>query len=207
VSLLIIIYLFILGIAALLAEMVLPVIFSMTLPVLNALGFGSALIPLVVIYASLELGDERALLLACVLGLSLDLTSSHHLGSSGLLLGLLSLLIMTQARKPMAHLWIFRLTFVLVGTFGYLVLDYFITQVELVSNHPNVANHWVIPDYFTSKAETGRSHWPLAVWSKITFASLSNLVLCPFFFVLAGLLPRLCGWKPAYEFKERRFQA
>jgi len=184
VPLLIVIYLLILGVAALLAEMVLPVIFSVSFPVLNVLGFGSALIPLVVIYASLELGDERAPMLACALGLLLDLTSSHHLGSSVLLLGLLSLLIITQARRPMAHLWIFRLMFVLVGTFGYLVLDYLITQVEL-----------------------GRWYWPLAAWSKITFASLMNLVLYPFFFVLAGLLPRLCGWRPVYELTERRFRA
>ncbi|MCE0497586.1 MAG: hypothetical protein LV481_06540 [Methylacidiphilales bacterium] len=181
--LLIVIYIFILGVAALLAEMVLPVIFSVTFPVLNALGIGTALIPLVVIYASLELGDERAPMLACALGLLLDLTSSHHLGSSVLLLGVLSLLIVTQARKPLAHLWIFRLTFILVGTFGYLVLDYLITQVEL-----------------------GRWYWPLDAWSKITFASLANLVLCPFFFVFAGLLPRLCGWQPVYELTERRFR-
>ena len=161
-----------------------PVIFSVTIPALNVLGFSSALIPLVVIYASLELGDERAPLLACALGLLLDLTSSHHLGSSVLLLGLLSLLIVTQARKPPAHLWIFRLTFVLVGTFGYLVFDYLITQIEL-----------------------GRWYWSLAAWSKITFASLSNLVLYPIFFVSAGLPPRLCGWKPVYELTERRFQA
>jgi cell shape-determining protein MreD len=184
VPLLIVIYLLILGIAALLAEMILPVIFSVTFPVLNVLGLGSALIPLVVIYASLELGDERAPLLACILGLLLDLTSSHHLGSSVLLLGLLSLLIITQARKPLAHLWIFRLTFILVGTFGYLVLDYLITQIEL-----------------------GRWYWSLAAWSKITFASLLNLILYPFFFVLAGFLPRLCGWKPVYELTERRFRA
>ncbi len=184
--LLIVLYLLLIGVAALLAEMILPVIFSVTFPVLNVLGFGSALIPLVVIYASLELGDERAPLLACALGLLLDLnlTSYHHLGCSGLLLGLLSLLIVTQARKPPAHLWIFRLTFVLVGTFGYLVLDCLITQVEL-----------------------GRWHWPLAAWSKITFSSLLNLVLYPIFFVLTGFLPRLCGWKPVYELTERRFKA
>jgi cell shape-determining protein MreD len=184
VRLLIVIYLLTLGVAALLAEMILPVIFSVTIPVLNVLGFSSALIPLVVIYASLELGDERAPLLACALGLLLDLTSSHHLGSSVLLLGLLSLLIVTQAHKPPAHLWIFRLTFVLVGTFGYLVLDYLVTQVEL-----------------------GRWYWPLAAWSKITFASLLNLVLYPIFFALAGFAPRLCGWKPVYELDERRYQA
>jgi len=184
VPLLIVLYLLILGVAALLAEMILPVIFSVTFPVLNVLGLATALIPLVVIYASLELGDERAPLLACALGLLLDLFSSHHLGVSILLLGLLSLLIVSQARKPLAHLWIFRLTFVLVGTFGYLVLDYLIRQVEL-----------------------GIWYWPLAAWSKITFTSLLNLVLCPPFFVLAGLLPRLCGWKPVYELDERRFKA
>ncbi len=181
--LLIVIYLLFLGIAALLAEMILPVIFSIACPILNVLGFSAALIPLVVIYASLELGDERAPLLACALGLLLDLFSSHHLGVSIFLLGLLSLLIVTQARNPLAHLWVFRLTFVLVGTFGYLTLDYLVTQLEL-----------------------GRWIWPLAAWSKITFASLLNLVLYPIFFVLAGLLPRLCGWKPVYELTDRRFQ-
>jgi len=183
VPLLIVFYFFILGIAALLAEMVLPVILAVSFPVLNVLGFSSALIPLLVIYASLELGDERAPLLACFLGLSLDLLSSHHLGISSVLLGLLSLLIITQAHKPLAQLWIFRLAFVLVGTFGYLVSDYLVTQIEL-----------------------GRWYWPLAAWSKITFASLLNLVLYPFFFVLAGLLPHLCGWKPAYAFPRRHSQ-
>jgi cell shape-determining protein MreD len=184
VPFLIVLYFLILGLAALLAEMILPVIFSVAFPVLNVLGFGSALVPLLVIYASLELGDERAPLLACALGLLLDLNSSHHLGSSVLLLGLLSLLIVSQAGKPLAHLWVFRLMFVLVGTFSYLVLDYLITQIEL--------DRW---------------DWPLAAWSKITFASLLNLILFPLFFYLAGLLPRLCGWKPVYEANERRFRA
>jgi len=39
-------------------------------PILNIVGFGSALVPLVVIYASLELGDERAPILAALLAFS-----------------------------------------------------------------------------------------------------------------------------------------
>ena len=78
------------GVLALLAQMILPVIFSVTVPALNVLGFSSVLVPLVVIYASLELGDERAPLIAAVLGLLLDLTSSSHLGTSVLILVSLS---------------------------------------------------------------------------------------------------------------------
>ncbi len=173
---LIVIYLLFLGILALLAQMILPVHF----PLLNIIGFGSALIPLVVIYSSLELGDERALLIAGILGLLLDLTSSHRLGISVLILCSLSALIISQAHKPESHQWLFRLTFVLVGTFSYLVLD-----------------------YLCILAETVRWSWPLAVWGKITFASILDLVLCPFFFLLAGLLPRLAGWKPSYEVTDR----
>jgi rod shape-determining protein MreD len=174
VPFLIVLYLLVVGTLAVLAQMILPVIFALTFPLLNVLGFGSALVPLVVIYASLELGDERAPLLAALLGLLLDLTSSYHLGTSMLVLVSLSALIATQAQKPEAHTFIFQLTFVLVGTFSYLLLDYVFIQIE-----------------------TARWAWSLDVWS--------NLLLCPFFFFLVGLPPRLLGWKPAYELKERRY--
>ena len=173
-----VIYLLFIGMLALLAQMILPSHF----PLLNVLGFSSALIPLVVIYASLELGDFWALLVAGVLGLLLDLASSpsHHMGTYVLILCGLSALIATQAHKPESHYWLFRMTFVLVGTFAYLLLDYLFILVE-----------------------TMRWSWPLAVWSKIAFASFLNLFLAPFFFYLVGLPPRLCGWKPAYEQTDR----
>jgi cell shape-determining protein MreD len=175
----IVLYLLLIGTLSLLAQMILPVIF----PILNVVGFGSALIPLVVIYASLELGDERAPLLAAILGLLLDLTApSHRLGVSVLILTSLSALIITQAHKPQSHHWAFRMTYVLVGTFVFLLFDYLFMLLE-----------------------TTRWYWPLDVWSKITFASLLNLVLAPFFFYLVGLLPRQCGWKPTYELRERQY--
>lgn len=177
VRFLIVLYLLVLGAAALLAQMILPVHF----PVLNVIGFGSALVPLVVIYASLELGDERALVVAGGLGLMVDLLpSSHRLGISVLVLCVLSALVVSQANKPESHQWLFRLMFVLVGTFAYLMLDYLFKLVE-----------------------TGRWAWPLDVWSKIAFASLLNLVLCPFFFIAAGFLPRRLGWKPSHEATDR----
>jgi len=176
VPVLIVLYLLAVGTMAVLAQMILPVIF----PMLSMVGFGSALVPLVVIYASLELGDERAPILAGILGVFLDLTSSDRFGTSVLVLCSLSALIVTQANRPEAHTWLFRLTFVLVGTFAFLMLDYILIL-----------------------AETGRWLWPLAVWSRITFASLLNLALSPFFFYLVGLPPRLCGWKPAYDIQER----
>lgn len=175
---LIVIYLLFLGLLALLAEMILPAHFL----ILSGIGFSSALVPLVVIYASLELADERAPILAGILGLFLDLASSHRLGVSVLILSALSALIVTQAHRPESHLWVFRLTFVLVGTFSFLLLDYLFTL-----------------------AETARWYWSLAVWSKITFASILNLLLFPPFFYLAGLPPRLCGWKPTYEQDERLY--
>ena len=164
------------GILALLAQMILPVIF----PILSVVGLDSALVPLVVIYASLELGDERAPILAGLLGLFLDLASSYRLGTSMLVLFSLSALIVTQAYRPESHTWPFRLIFVLVGTFAFSLMDYIFIL-----------------------AETARWYWPLAVWSKITFASLLNLLLCPFFFYLVGLPPRLFGWKPTYELHDR----
>jgi rod shape-determining protein MreD len=182
VPVLIVFYLLFIGVLAILAQMILPVIFSLTFPALNVFGFGSALVPLVVIYASLELGDERAPLLAAILGFLLDLTSSYHLGTSMLVLVCLSALITTQARKPEAHHWTFQIVFVLVGTFAYLLLDYIFILVQ-----------------------TMRWSWSLDVWSKITFASLLNLVLSPFFFFLVGLPARLCGWRPAHELTERRY--
>ena len=175
-AILIVLYLLVVGIVALLAQMILPVIF----PFLNVVGFGSALIPLLVIYASLELGDERAPVLAGILGLCLDLTSSHKLGISVLVLFSLSALIATQASKPESHTWPFRLVFVLVGTFAFFLMSYILIL-----------------------AEAARWYWPLAVWSRITFASLLNLLLCPFCFWLVGLIPRLCGWKPTYETQDR----
>jgi cell shape-determining protein MreD len=176
VPVLIVLYLLVIGAMALLVQMILPVIF----PLLNVVGFGSALVPLVVIYASLELGDERAPILAGILGVFLDLTSSHRLGTSVLVLFSLSALIVPQANRPESHTWLFRLIFVLVGTFTFFLLSYILIL-----------------------AETVRWYWPLAVWSKITFASLLNLFLAPFFFYLIGLPPRLCGWKPRYEIQER----
>jgi rod shape-determining protein MreD len=178
VPILIVIYLLAVGVVALLAQMILPVIF----PILNIVGFGSALIPLLVIYASLELGDERALVLAALLGFLLDLTSSHRLGTSVLVLFSLSALIATQASRPESHTWPFRLIFVLVGTFAFFLMSYILIL-----------------------AETSRWYWPLAVWSKITFGSLLNLILCPFCFFFVGLLPRFCGWKPAYENEDRYY--
>lgn len=176
--LLIVLYLLFIGTLALLAQMILPVIF----PVLNVVGFDSALIPLVVIYASLELADEHAPLLAAILGLLLDLTApSHRFGASVLILSALSALIVSQAHKPQSHHWVFRSTYVLVGTFVFLLLDYLFMLLE-----------------------TTRWYWPLDVWSKITFASLLNLALAPFFFYLVGWLPRRCGWKAAYELREQR---
>jgi rod shape-determining protein MreD len=179
VPFLIVFYLLFIGLLALLAQMILPVIF----PVLNIVGFGSALVPLVVIYASLELGDARAPLLGAILGLLLDLTpSSHHLGTSALILSCLSTLIVSQAHKPQSHHWAFRMTYVLVGAFVFILLDYLFMLLE-----------------------TARWYWPLDVWSKITFASLLNLAIAPFFFYFVGLLPRRCGWKPAYELHERQY--
>jgi rod shape-determining protein MreD len=178
VRVLIVLYLLVIGAVALLAQMTLPVIF----PFLSVIGFSSALVPLVVIYASLELGDERAPILAALLGVFLDLTSSHRLGTSVLVLFSLSALIVTQAYRPESHTWPFRLIFVLVGTFTFFLLTYILVL-----------------------AETVRWYWPLAVWSKITFASLLNLLLCPFFFYLTGLPPRLCGWKPDHELQERSY--
>jgi rod shape-determining protein MreD len=179
VRVLFVIYLLFIGILALLAQMILPVHF----PLLNIMGFNSALIPLVVIYASLELGDEWAILVAGILGLFVDLASSHRMGTSVLIFCSLSALIVTQAHKPESHYWLFRLTFVLVGTFAYLLLDYLFILME-----------------------TMRWAWPLAVWSKIAFASFLNLLLTPFFFYLVGLPPRLCGWKASYE-QTDRYQA
>jgi cell shape-determining protein MreD len=184
VPVLIVLYLLFVGVLALLAQMILPVIFAVTFPTLNVLGFNSTLIPLLVIYASLELGDERAPLIAAILGLLLDLNSppSARLGTSMFILTGLSVLITTQAHKPESHLWFIRLTFVLVGTFAFLLLDYIFILIQ-----------------------TARWSWPLDVWSKITFASLFNVVLSPIFFFLVSLPLRLCGWRPAYEQRERRY--
>jgi cell shape-determining protein MreD len=179
VPVLIVIYFFFIGIVALLAQMELPVIF----PLLDLTGIGSALIPLVVIYASLELGDERAPVLAGLLGLMLDLDGkTHRLGISVLLLTSLSVLIITQAQKAEMRFWAMRLSYVLVGTFGYMIVDYLFIQVENFT--------W---------------YWPLDVLTKITLASLFNLLLSPFFFLLVGLPPRLCGWKSAQELRKRRY--
>lgn len=176
---LIVLYLFIVGVVALLAQMELPGMF----PVLGLVGVGSALVPLVVIYASLELSDERAPVLAFVLGLLLDLiSSSHRLGISVMLLTSLSVLIVTQAHKKESAHWITRLTYVLVGTFGYLTADYVFALLQ----------QW-------------RWDWSLAAWSKITLASLLNFILSPLIFFLIGLPPRLCGWKPAREKRPRRY--
>ena len=176
---LIVLYLLVVGTAAMLAQMILPGHF----PILNIVGFGSALVPLVVIYASLELGDERAPILAALLGLFLDLNnSSQRLGTSVLILFSLSALIVTQASKPESHTWPFRLLFVLVGTFLFYLMGYVLDL-----------------------AETARWYWPLSVWSKIAFASLLNLFLCPFFFYLVSLPPRLFGWKPTYEIQDRYY--
>lgn len=176
---LIVIYFFFVGVAALLAQMVLPVMF----PLLDLTGVGSALLPLVVIYASLELGDERAPVLAGILGLLLDLDGkTHRLGVSVLLLSSLSVLIITQAKKAEMRFWVMRLSYVLVGTFAYLIVDYFFIQLENFT--------W---------------YWPLDVWSKITLAALFNLIVSPFFFLLVGLPPRLLGWQSAQELRQRPY--
>ena len=176
----IVLYLFFVGVLALLAQMELPVMF----PVLDLVGISSAIIPLIVIYASLELSDERAPILAALLGLLLDLNCPppHRLGVYVLLLTALSILIVTQAHKKESAHWITRLTYVLVGTFGYLIADFLLQLIEV--------GHW---------------HWPLAVWSKITLASLLNFILSPLLFLLIGLPPRLCGWKPARETRPRPY--
>jgi rod shape-determining protein MreD len=173
---LVVFYLLFIGVLALLAQMLLPHMF----PLLSALGLGSALVPLIVIYASLELGDERAPVVAVVLGFLLDLTLHDRLGTSVLVLFSLSALIVTQAQKPESHTWIFRLTFVMVGTFLFFVMTHTMTLVE-----------------------SARWYWPFAVWSKIVFGTLLNVVLAPVFFPLVGWLPRQFGWKPNHELHDR----
>jgi len=169
-------YLLFIGVLAVLAQMILPAQSRF----LSDIGFDSALLPLVVIYASLELGDELALVVAGLLGAFLDLMCSHRFGVSVLVLMSISALIVTQARRPEAHQWFYQLLFVLVGTFAFMLISYFFLQVEM----------W-------------RWTWPLAAWSKITFACLLNLLISPLFFYLVGWPPRLCGWKPNYERPER----
>ena len=169
---LIVIYLLFVGVLAILAQMVLPYMF----PVLNAAGLGSALVPLVVIYASLALGDERGPIIAVILGFLLDLMLNGKLGNSVLILLALSALITTQSQKPESHSWIFRLAFVVVGTFLFFVMTHLLRLIE--------AARW---------------YWPFAVWSKIVFGTLLNLVLAPIFFFVVGLLPRALGWKPSHE--------
>ncbi len=172
------VYILFWGVAALLAQMVLPLAF----PILNVVGFGSALIPLIVIYASLEVGDETIPVVAGLLGLLLDLVTGHRLGLSVLILTSISALIVTQAQKPESHNWVVRLTFVLVGTFLFMLLNYLMILVE-----------------------TARWAWPLDVWSKIAFASILNVILCPFVFLLVGLPLRLLGWRPAHEKNQRHY--
>lgn len=170
---LIVIYMLFVGVLAILAQMVLPYMF----PVLNVVGVGSALVPLVVIYASLELADERGPILAAILGFLLDLMiPGSKLGTSVLILFSLSALITTQAQKPESHTWIFRLAFVVVGTFLFFVMTHLLRLVEMA-----------------------RWYWPFAVWSKIVFGTLLNLLLAPLFFFLVGLPPRAVGWRPAHE--------
>lgn len=169
---LVVLYLLFVGVLALIAQMFLPHMF----PALGIAGFGSALVPLVVIYASLELGDERAPVIAVILGFLLDLHLQGRLGTSVLVLLALSALIVTQAKKPEAHTWIFRLTFVMVGTFLFYVMNYLVLLIE-----------------------SARWTWPFAVWNKIAFGTLLNLVLAPIFFPLVGWLPRKFGWKPIHE--------
>jgi cell shape-determining protein MreD len=172
----VVIYLFFVGVMALLAQMILPHIF----PLLSVIGVGSALIPLLVIYSSLELADERGPILAALLGFLLDLLiPGSRLGTSVLILFSISALITTQASKPESHTWPFRLAFAVVGTFLFFVLTYLMGQVE--------AARW---------------HWPFAVWSKIVFSTLLNLILAPIFFPLVSWLPRCFGWKPGYELSD-----
>jgi len=179
VRILIVFYLLFIGILALLAQMILPAHFR----ILSLIGFGSALIPLLVIYASLELGDERAPVLAGLLGLMIDLLSSHHrLGVTVLMLSSLSALVVTQAAKAESHQWVFRFAYVLIGTFTYELMDYLFTLTETLS--------W---------------HWPLEVWSKIAFSSLLNVLLCPLVFLTIGFLPRRFGWRPDHEIPERSY--
>jgi cell shape-determining protein MreD len=178
VRFLFVLYLLVIGILAVLAQMELPVMF----PVLGKLGFDAALVPLVVIYASLELGDERAPILAGLLGILLDLNLSLRFGTSAIVLFSLSALIVTQASRPETQALPFRLVFVLVGTFLYMLMAYVFVLVE-----------------------SGRWIWPLAVWSRITFGTLLNLVLAPLFFWLAGIVPRLCGWLRDPDTPERYY--
>jgi len=176
VAFFVVLYLLFIGVLALIAQMFLPHMF----PLLSVLGLGSALVPLVVIYASLELGDERGPIIAVILGLLLDLTMSGRLGTSVLVLFSLSALIVTQAQKPESHKWIFRLTFVMVGTFLFYLMTYTMMLVE-----------------------SARWFWPFAVWNKIVFGTLLNVALTPIFFVGVGLLPRRFGWKPIHELHDR----
>jgi rod shape-determining protein MreD len=180
VSFLVVLYYLFLGILALIAQMFLPHMF----PLLGTVGLGSALVPLVVVCASLELGDERGPVVAVILGVLLDLNLQVRLGTSVLVLFSLSALIVTQAQKPESHTWIFRLTFVMVGTFLFFVLTYLLLLIE--------AARW---------------SWPFAVWNKIAFGTLLNLLLAPLFFPAAGWLPRQFGWKPAHELQDRYLHA
>ena len=132
------------------------------------------------IQAAFSLSGTATLILAAILGFLLDLMiPGSKLGNSVLILFSLSALITTQAQKPESHTWIFRLAFVVGGTFLFFVMTHVLQLVEAV-----------------------RWYWPFAVWSKIVFGTLLNLILAPLFFYVIGLPPRLVGWRPTYEIND-----
>jgi cell shape-determining protein MreD len=159
------------GLGAVLLQMVLPAWFSLT-------GLHLAMVCLPPVYAVFYMGLPQALFLAVSLGLAQDILSPGMPGLGPLSIGLMLALLSTQRRLVRVEGGLLAMLLILLGTFFYLVLDYLFFSARL-----------------------GRWHWPLDLAVRMVGESLVNaLLLPPFTWAMDFVQSRWHGekWKRRY---------
>lgn len=127
-------------------------------------GANWALMPLLVIYATLFLASYQAWIITFIIGVLIDLFSESRLGSSTACLLAVVMLLQTQYLERWRKQWYAQMFLALVGTMFFLILD-----------------------YLSFSLQRGRFVYSEGILFKMTMASLFNALLAPFFFALLNL--------------------
>ena len=127
-------------------------------------GANWALMPLLIIYATLFLASYEAWILAFLMGLLIDLFSEARLGSSSVCLLAVVMLLQTQYLERWRKRWYAQVFLALVGTMFFLILDYTSFCVQ-----------------------RGRLIYSDGILFKMTMASVFNALIAPFIFALLNL--------------------
>lgn len=154
-----ILYLIVLGLVAMIAQM--------TLPPLDFIPGGNAnLMPIVIIFGVLRMRNFLIFIVTVILGWCMDLNTPDFLGAHVISLSLVAALMLTQVETRLSRNWFFQIFLVMVGSFLYFVIEYGLICLQL----------W-------------RWDWPANVWNTFAFNSILNAALVIVLFPLFSIPP------------------